>query len=76
MPAKTTIAVAEKCVIKNEITTLKKALRRITSDSVKEAKRIDRARKDLDRQYIRVAKSYDRESKAASRRIAILEGRL
>ena len=76
MPAKTTIAAAEKRVIKNEITTLKKALRRITSDSVKEAKRIDLARKELDRRYIRVAKSYDRESKAACRRIAILEGRL
>lgn len=77
MPAKkTSISTAEKRVIKAEIKTLKRAVRKITSDSVIEAKRIDRAREELDRQYLRVSKSYDRETKSACRRISILEGRL
>jgi predicted nucleic acid-binding Zn-ribbon protein len=79
MPAKPkakTLAAAEKRVIKNEISTLKKAVRRITSDCLKEADRIDRERKHLDRQYTRIAKAFNRETNAANRRLAILEGRL
>lgn len=75
-PKSKTIAAAEKRVIKKELTGLKKAVRQITAASIKEAKRIDRARKELDRQSHRNAAAFNRETAAANRRIGILEGRI
>ena len=71
-----TIAAAEKRVIKNEISTLKKTVRKMDSDLRKFITATQRARKALDRQSIRAATSHKRETAAATRRIGILVGRL
>ncbi len=88
MPAKkTTIATAEKRVIKSEISTLKKALRKVQTDCNKElsrAKREDAADRAaaLKRHnkflkfHARVKKAGHRGSASIERRVAILEGRL
>jgi len=75
-PKTTTIAAAEKRVVKAEITTLKKAVCKIKKDAATETNSILRAHKLLDRQYLSICKATTRETKAATRRIAILEGRL
>ena len=73
---KTTIAAAEKRVLKAEITTLKKAVRKVQQDARAEANNIARAHKALDRKYLRLLNACKRETKAATRRISILQGRL
>lgn len=72
----TTIAAAEKKVIKSEISTLKRALRKINSDTAKEHKRIATVRRQLDRDAARLTRAHTSETAAATRRIAILQGRL
>ena len=77
MPAKkTTIATAEKRIIKAEISITRKALRKIVADRKKEQRRIAGEIRKLERCYTKATNSCRRESEAATRRIAILEGRL
>ena len=73
---KPSIAAAEKRIIKAEISTLKKAIRKMDSDFSKFIKSTTRARKELDRKQARATTSLARETSAAKRRIGILEGRL
>lgn len=72
----TTIATAEKRVIKHEIATLKKAQRKVVSDRKKEQNRITREIEKLDRQSLNVSKATAREFERITRRIHILQGRL
>lgn len=77
MPAKkTTIATAEKRVIKAEIAATKKALRKIESDRKKEQLRIIIQIRKLERGYTKATNACRRESATATRRMAILQGRL
>jgi len=77
MPAKPrTIAAAEKRVITHEISTLKKAARKIIADDSKEQKRLLAEERKLTRLSFLSVRAKDREIKAITRRIAILEGRL
>lgn len=77
MPAKkTTIATAEKRVLKAEIAATKKALRKIESDRKKEQLRIIGEIRKLGRGYTKSTNACRRESATATRRLAILEGRL
>ena len=77
MPAKkTTIATAEKRVIKSEIAVTKKAIRKIESDRKKEQLRIIGEIRKLERGYTKSTNSCRREMATATRRLAILEGRL
>jgi hypothetical protein len=73
---KQTIATAEKRVIKAEISTLKRAAKKISADTTKEYRRIIKAHHALDRETQRISKSCDRETAAINRRLAILTGRL
>lgn len=70
MPAKkTTIAAAEKRVIKAEIRTLRKNHAKLTADWRREQKRLDRLKAQAD-------KRVERESITIIRRLSILNGRL
>lgn len=71
-----TIAAAEKRVIKSEITSLRKAVRKILADRKQAQSAILREIRGLERKYTKITNSCRRESEAATRRIAILEGRL
>ena len=77
MPAKkTTIATAEKRVIKAELSTLKKAVRKIEADHRTEQTRINKESRNLERLSIKSTNASQRAKSTAVRRIAILEGRL
>lgn len=73
---KTTIDAAEKRVIKAEISTHKKALRKVDSDRKKEQTRILGEIRKQERLYTKITNTCRREGKAICRRLAILEGRL
>jgi len=73
---KTTIATAEKRVIKAEIKTHKFALRQVTSDCKKERTRLSLLINRATRSLVSLGKSETRESAAILKRLAILEGRL
>lgn len=77
MPAKnTTIATAEKRVIKAEIATLKRASRKVDFDRKKEQRRIANEIRKLERLYTKNTNASRNAGKAILRRLAILEGRL
>lgn len=77
MPAKkTTIAAAEKRVIKAEIATMKRNLRKVHSDCRRERKAYGQLLRQWDTKLKRLNKTEARELASATRRIAILEGRL
>lgn len=73
---KTTIAAAEKRSIKSEISTLKKAHRKIDSDFIAEDKRIGREIQKLKTQHLRALKSTRLEMHKITRRLSILQARL
>lgn len=77
MPAKTTtIATAEKRVIKAEIATLKRASRKVDADRKKEQGRITAEIRKLERLYTKNTNASRNAGKTILRRLAILEGRL
>ena len=77
MPAKTTtIATAEKRVIKAEIATLKRASRKVDADRKKEQQRITTEIRKLERLYTKNTNASRNAGKTILRRLAILEGRL
>lgn len=77
MPAKkTTIAAAEKRVIKAEIATLKRASRKVDADRKKEQGRITTEIRKLERLYTKNTNASRNAGKTILRRLAILEGRL
>lgn len=73
---KTTIAAAEKRVITAEISTLKKALRKVDADRKKEQSRITTEIRKLERLYTKNTNASRTAGKGIIRRLAILEGRL
>ena len=77
MPAKkTTIATAEKRVIKAEIATLKRASRKVASDHIAAHKKLAAEQRRINRDFARLDRSEQRAGSAIARRLAILEGRL
>ena len=77
MPAKkTTIASAEKRVIKAEISTLKRAARKVDADRKKEQRRITTEIRKLERLYTKNTNASRTAGLGILRRLAILEGRL
>ena len=77
MPAKkTTIATAEKRIIKAEISTLKRAARKVDADRKKEQRRITTEIHKLERLYTKNTNASRTAGKTILRRLAILEGRL
>ena len=80
MPAKTTIATAEKRVIKNEMRTLGRAHKKMLADALKAHKAARRELLSAHLKYgkttTRIDNSVKRESAAIERRVSILEGRL
>ncbi len=76
MPAKTTIAAAEKRVIKNEIKTHQIACRKVIKDCHREICRINQELRKLNLAHARAIRNTDREAATIERRIAILQGRL
>lgn len=77
MPAKkTTIASAEKRVIKAEIKTLAKNRSKVTKDTTREVNLCTAEISKLNRKLNRIVQSEILECKKIDRRIAILEGRL
>lgn len=77
MPTKTTtLATAEKRVIKAEISTLKKAVRKVDADRKKEQSRITTEIRKLERLYTKNTNASNRAKASAIRRLGILEGRL
>lgn len=76
MPVKTTIRTAEKRVIKHEMSTLRKAARKVATDIRQERKKLFSAQRQIELSFARLNR---RETSALSnigRRISILEGRL
>lgn len=67
---------AEKRVIKAEIYTFKKSLRKVQKDCVAEEARLSREIRKLESIRKKLAATYSRESAAICRRLAILQGRL
>ena len=72
----TTIATAEKRVIKAEIKTITAARRKVISDCNKEIGRINKAGRQLVREHTRATRATDRELVTIDRRLGILHGRL
>ncbi|MEI6169340.1 MAG: hypothetical protein WCS52_19325 [bacterium] len=75
-PNNTTIATAEKRVIKAEITTLRKALRKVALDCKRETRKGVLAKGKIDKEIKRIAAILKRETAAVYRRLSILQGRL
>jgi len=80
MSSKTSIATAEKRVIKHEMRTLGRAHKKMLADALKADKAAKRELLSAQRKYrktiTRIDNSVKRESAAIERRVSILEGRL
>lgn len=73
---KTTIAAAEKRVIKAEIAGLKKAAKKVSSDHKSERAKLFAEQRRIERDFMRLNRTENRELSAITRRLGILQGRL
>jgi hypothetical protein len=73
---KSTIATAEKRVIKAEIATHKKAWNKVFKDCSTARRKLFAEKLKIDRELKRIDKAQERERLTICRRIAILQGRL